>query len=195
MHRKFQHFALAAFAAVFVMGLFASIADAGETRLPARTQKVKEGDWIFYNENGDYIKETATGVENGDDDYIVHYTRETYAPDGKVTAREEVARFLSNEKEDHAEILKAKGLKYQKRRTKIDGKNVEILAVMYPADGPSSVPYEMWYSDDIGITGMVAMVLKLPSEEEEDKVEDEKTIETLGFGDAKAQFNFKRYVK
>lgn len=195
MHRKFQHFALVAFAAAFFMGLFAAVADAGEARLPLRTQKIKEGDWIFYEENGDYVKETATGIEKGDDDYIVHYTRETFSPDGKVTDREEVARFLSGEREDHAEILKGKGIKYQRRRTKIEGKNVEVLAVIYPAGDESSIPYEMWYSDGIGITGIVAMVLKLPSEEEEDKIVDEKAIETLGFGDAKTPFNFKKYVR
>lgn len=173
--------------------LIAGEAFAGEARggagIPPRTPKIKKGDWVLYREEGGFRKETATNSEKTDDDFIVYYSIEEFDEKGKLKQEmDEVARFQSDEAKENADfIASVKGAKIERRKVKIDGKNVDVV-VYIVADPEDNSKTEYWYSDDFTIDGKVAMLVILTEDE------TYRAFETVGFGDAKARFNIKKYL-
>lgn len=171
---------------ILVAGLACADADAGEARgtVPLRADKVREGDWILYRMNGELVKETAIKVERFEDEVLVNYVIEKYAENGAPASREEVSHFLSLERENAAELARNRKAKRERKRVKIDGKNVDVIVVAFAEE----VPYEMWYSDAISVTGLVAMVTRVRGEE------PFWSIQPLAFGGAGAAPNIKRHL-
>ena len=189
MIRTFRLAAAFIFAVALVAG-FAVRADAGEIRspVPLRISKVKVGDWVVYKDDDGFTKETATDTEEVEGDYIVHYTMETFDANGKPLKTDEVARFRTGELSEYAELVKARA-KVDRKRMKIDGKNVMI----YIANMPEEPPYEMWFSDDFGITGSAGMRYELATGDE-GAIEEYFPIEVVAFGSGKDKFDIRRYV-
>lgn len=189
--------ALVAVAALSVV-MAASALEAGEARragIPPRIQKVKEGDWILYRNLGEndvveYNRETATSIEKVENDLIVNYTMQEFDANGKAKGKpQEVSRFLSDEQNENAEFLKdvLKNAKAQKRKVKIEGRDLEVVVFVVQEDEHMTIEY--WYSDDIGIDGKVAMVVLMPDEQH-----SERPFEAVGFGNAKTKFDIKKYL-
>lgn len=189
---------VAVVAAALCVGLAADVTNAGEARragIPPRVQKVKEGDWILYRNLGEndvveYNKETATGIDKVENDLIVNYTMQEFDANGKPKGKpQEVVRFVSDEQKENEEFLKdtLKNAKAQKRKVKIDGRDVDVTVFVVQEDEHMTIEY--WYSDDIGIDGKVAMVVLMPDEEH-----SEKPFEAVGFGNAKTKFDIRKYV-
>lgn len=174
------------FAFVACLASVAFDAAAGEARgaMPLRADKVREGDWILYRMNGELVKETAMTIERFEDDVLINYSIEKFAPDGAPSSREEVSHFLSIEKQNSDDLAQDRKVKRDRRRVKIDGKNVNVLVATFTDE----VPYEMWYSDDISVTGLVAMVTRVRGEE------PFWSIQPLAFGAAGSNPNIKRYL-
>lgn len=174
------------------LGAFAAAAAAGESRgagVPPRLQKVKEGDWILYrDDDGALSKETATKVEEVENEYIVYYTIEEFDPAGKAKDEpQEVARFLSDETRENAEFLASmKGGKAERRTLTIEGKKVPIVAYITKDEDGHVV--EHWYSDAISIDGRVGMKVIL------DEQHDYSPIETVAFGAAKTKPDLRKYL-
>ena len=189
--------ALVAVAALSVV-MAASALEAGEARragIPPRIQKVKEGDWILYRNLGEndvveYNRETATSIEKVENDLIVNYTMQEFDANGKAKGKpQEVSRFLSDEQNENAEFLKdvLKNAKAQKRKVKIEGRDLEVVVFVVQEDEHMTIEY--WYSDDIGVDGKVAMVVLMPDEQH-----SERPFEAVGFGNAKTKFDIKKYL-
>lgn len=187
MIRTFRVVAAFVFAAVLVSCL---AAEAGEVRspVPLRISKVKVGDWVLYKDDDGFIKETATDTEEIEGDYIIHYTMETFDANGKLKNKDEVARFRSGELSEYAELVKSRA-KVNRKRVKIDNKNV----IVYIASIPEEPPYEMWYSDDFGITGSAGMRYELATGDE-GAMEEYFPIQVIAFGGEKDKFDIRRYV-
>jgi hypothetical protein len=190
MSRTFRLAAAFAVAAVFAAGV-ASLAEAGQVRspVPLRIGKVQVGDWVLYRDDNGFVKETATETEEVEGDYIIHYTMETFDANGRSLKKEEVARFRTGELGEYAELVRSRA-KVDRERMTIAGKQVMI----YKATIPEDPPYEMWYSDDFGITGNAGMKYTLPTGEE-GEMEDYFPIEVVAFGGERDRVDVRRYVK
>lgn len=176
------------------LGALGEAVMAGESRgaaVPPRLQKVKQGDWILYrDDDGEFSLETATKIEEVENEYMVYYTIAEFDAAGKPKEEpQEVARFLSDEKKENAEFLKSmKGGKAERRTAVIDGKKVPIIAFISKEEDDGHV-IEYWYSDAISIDGRVGMKVVL------DEQHDYMPQETVAFGDAKTKPNVKKYLK
>lgn len=183
---------------IVVCGLFA-VADAafaGQQRaqspIPGRVTKVKEGDWILIRTGDSLLKETATKIsdirpevkqgEEGwfDPIYMVEYTIEKL--DGEtgqpIDKPMNVVRALEHETEENAEMLRSMKGKPQRRKIKIDGKNVDVVVIAQEEDG--GVLVENLFSDQIGIDGRVGVIVRMP-----DGKETYTALETVAFGNGR----------
>ncbi len=178
-------------ALVFTAALVAGFAEAGQMRspVPLRISKVKVGDWVVYKDENNFTKETATDTEEIENDYIIHYTLETFDLNGRPVKKDEVARFRTGELAEYAELVKSRA-KVGRKNVTIDGKKVMV----YVAAIPEEPPYEMWYSDDFGITGAAGMRYELPTGEE-GEMEEYFPIEVVAFGEEKDRFDIRKYVR
>ncbi len=176
---------------VFTAALFAGAAEAGQVRspVPLRISKVKVGDWVVYKDDSGFSKETATETEEVENDYIIHYTLETFDPNGRPLKKDEVARFRTGELAEYAELVKSRA-KVGRRNVTIDGKQVMV----YVATIPEDPPYEMWFSDDFGITGAAGMRYELPTGEE-GEMEEYFPLEVVAFGGERDRFDIRKYVR
>jgi hypothetical protein len=190
MSRMFRIAAALVFAAAFVVGV-ADRAEAGQVRspVPLRIGKVKVGDWALYKDDNGFIKETATELEEVEGDFIVHYTMETFDANGRLQQTDEVARFRTGELSEYAELVKSRA-KVNRRPIRIAGREVMI----YIASMPEEPPYEMWYSDDFGITGAAGMRYTLPTGTG-GEMEDYFPIEVMDFGGQRDRFDIRRSVR
>ncbi len=191
MHRVLRLAFACVFAGAFVFAGVSSFAEAGQVRspVPLRIGKVQVGDWVLYRDDNGFTKETATELEEVEGDYIVHYTMETFDANARPLQKDEVARFRTGELADYAELVKARA-KVTRDRMNIGGKEVMIYKALMPEDPP----YEMWYSDDIGITGSAGMRYTLPTGDE-GEMEDYFPIEVVAFGGARDRVDVRRYIK
>lgn len=167
----------------------AAVAQAGQPRssaIPSRVKKAEKGDWVLVRYEDRMMLETVTGSEEVEDDYMIHYTMQDYALNGQPQEPQNVVRLLSDETAEYAELLSSPGAKAERKRARVDNKNVNVMAVTVMEEGAA---IEYWYSDDIGIDGKVAMIVKIP------EMDAYKAMEVIGFGDAKSPFNIRKYVK
>ena len=185
----------------FVMALClaaaAGSAAAGEARnpIPPRVPKIEKGDWSLLKDDDGFTRETVTDIEKTEGDVIVHYTMEKFDLKGKQTEKpQEVARFLSDEAAENNDFMKTmKVTKAERRRAKIDGKNVNVVVLIIKdttSGAEDGTTLEYWFSDEISVDGKVAMIVPATSEENQDY----KVYEVVGFGDAKTKFNLKKYL-
>lgn len=174
------------FALVAMLFCLAPAAHAGQTRIPSRVKKAAKGDWVLVKFEDRMMLETVTDTEEVEDDYMVHYTMQNISLDGKAEEPQKVVRLLSDETAEHEELLGTSGAKVDRKRAKIDGKNVAVITVLAPEEDAT---IEHWFSDDVGIDGKVAMIVKIP------EMDAYKAMEVIGFGDAKSPFNLRKYVK
>ena len=150
---------------------------------------MKVGDWVLFRDDSGFTKETATDLEEVEGDYIVHYIMETFDLNGRLQNKEEVARFRTGELAEYAEIVRARA-KVDRRTMNIAGQDVMV----YIASMPEDPPYEMWYSDDIGITGNAGMKYTLPTGSN-GEMEDYYPIEVMAFGTERDKLDIRRYVR
>lgn len=191
MNRTMYRFAaVLVFAAVCAAGSGVR-AEAGQMRspVPLRISKVKVGDWVVYRDDNGFTKETATETEEIENDFIIHYTLETFDLNGRAQKKDDVARFRTGELAEYAELVKARA-KVGRRNVTIDGKNVTVYVALMPEDPP----YEMWFSDDFGITGAAGMRYELPTGEE-GEMEEYFPLEVVAFGGEKDKFDIRRYIR
>lgn len=173
--------------AVTALCLSAGAALAGQPRGAniSRVSKAEEGDWIVYRQGDELIYEKVDGVEELEDDMMVTYTMQNFKLNGQGDKPTQVVRLLSDEKSEFAELLGTKGAKSERKRVKVDGKNVNVVIVSVPEDGGV---IETWITDEIGVDGRVAMVVKMKD------MDEYKPLETVGFGNAKSPFNIRKYI-
>ncbi len=67
-------------------------------------------------------------------------------------------------------------------------------ATIYKAEIPEDPPYEMWFSDDFGITGSAGMKYTLATGEE-GEMEDYFPIEVMAFGGEREKMDIRRSVR
>lgn len=184
-------------------------AQAGQVRgasspIPGRITKVKEGDWVLVRlgEN-ELIKETATKITDikgegkpGDESYfepvyMVEYTLEKF--DGATGSSNEapmnVVRALEHEIEENAEMVSSMSGKPQRRKVKIDGKNVNIVVIPQVEEG--GVTIENWFTDEFGIDGRAGMVIRMDGETKETFT----PMEVVAFGNARQPLTIQKYLK
>lgn len=163
----------------------------GGAGIPPRIKKIKKGDWVLYREDDGFRKETAADNEEIEKDFLIHYTIEEFDEKGKSKgAPQEVVRFETDEQTENAEFIQSvKGAKVERRKVKIDGKNVEVV-VYIVVDKEDNSTTEYWYSDDLSIDGKVAMIVTFPDNEQHKY----SAFEVVGFGDARAKFDIKKYL-
>ncbi len=196
---------LALIPALFVALLAGIAADAaaGQPRaaqqspIPGRLLKVREGDWALVRTGEGLVKETVTGIEETKADpendiepyYMVMYRLEKFdAATGKPLEKPmDVARALEHEQEENLEALKGMVGRPERRRAKIDDKNVNVVVIKKREEGGFTI--EEWYSDEIGIDGRVAMVVT------GEDVEPYSALEIVAFGNAKTPLNINKYLQ
>lgn len=194
-------------AALAVCAVFAAPAHAGQrvaaSPIPGRVTKVREGDWVLVRLGDELIKETAVAVTDmkaegkpGDEDYfepifMVEYTLEKF--DGEtgqlIEQPMDVVRALEHEIEENAELLRSMSGKPQRRKVKIDGKNVNIVVIPQMEDEGMLV--ENWFTDEFGIDGKAGMVVRLGGDTKETHV----PMEVVAFGNARQPLAIKKYLK
>lgn len=180
----------ALFALVALFCLAAAGVHAGQARnaIPSRVKKAEKGDWVLVKFEDRLMLETITNTEElEEDDLMVTYTMQDISFEGKAEKPQNVVRLLSDETMENMELQSSPGAKVDKKRGRVDGKNLNIVAVTVPEEGDTIIEY--WYSDDVGVDGKVAMIVKIP------EMDAYKAMEVIGFGDAKSPFNMKKYIK
>lgn len=169
--------------------------------IPGRVTKVKEGDWVLIRTGDELIKETAVKITDmksdarpGDEAYfdpifMVEYKMERFngatgQPNG---APMEVVRALEHEIEENAEFARSIQGKVQRRKVKIDGKNVNVVVIPQAEDG--GILVEHWFTDEFGIDGKAGMVVKMPENE------TYTPMEVVAFGNARQALAIQKYLK
>lgn len=176
---------------------------AASSPIPGRVTKVKEGDWVLVRLGDDLVKETATKITDikpegkpGDESYfepvfMVEYTLEKF--DGATGQPNEspmnVVRALEHEIEENAEIVQSMSGKPQRRKVKIDGKNVNIVVI--PQVESDGVMVENWFTDEFGIDGKAGMVIRTTGETKETF----SPMEVVAFGNARQPLAIQKYLK
>lgn len=180
----------ALFALVALFCLVAGGVHAGQARnaIPSRVKKAEKGDWVLIKFEDRLMLETITDVEElEEDDLMVTYTMQDISFEGKAEKAQNVVRLFSDETMENVELQSSPGAKVDKKRGRVDGKNLNIIAVTVPEEGDAVIEY--WFSDDVGVDGKVAMIVRVP------EMDAYKAMEVIGFGDAKTPFNLKKYLK
>ncbi len=169
--------------------LIAAGVQAGQPRnvVPSRVKKAEVGDWVLIRFEDRMTLETITGAEEVEDDFMVHYTMQDIAFDGTAQPAKNVVRLLSDETAENMELQTSPGAKVDRKRGRVDGKNLNIVAILVPEEGDTTIEY--WLSDEVGVDGKVAMIVKVPD------MEAYKAMEVIGFGDAKSPFNIQKYIR
>lgn len=169
--------------------LLAAGVQAGQPRnaIPSRVKKAEAGDWVLIRFEDRMTLETITSTEEVEDDFLVHYTMQDIAFDGTAQPAKNVVRLLSDETAENMELQASPGAKVDRKRGRVDGKNLNIVAVIVPEEGDTTIEY--WLSDDVGVDGKVAMIVKVPD------MEAYKAMEVIGFGDAKSPFNIQKFIR
>lgn len=200
--QKTRFAALLIFAVALILGVAADAALAGQPRapqspIPGRLLKVREGDWVLVRTGEGLVKETATGIEKIEADlenkiepyYMITYRMEKFdAETGKPIEKPlDVVRALEHEQEENLEAIKGMVGKPERKRVKIDGKNVNVVVIKKKEEG--DIVVEEWYSDEVGIDGRVAMVISGPD------MEPYGALETVAFGNAKTPVNINKYLQ
>lgn len=180
---RIAYLGIALFMCAYALGNVSSVA-AGEMAIPMRTPKIQKGDWFLFRLNGELIKETAVEIEKTDDDLMVKYTIEKFDDNGTSQSTTEAAQFLSYEQEGVKETIGNQRVKRERKRVTVDGKAVDVVVVTFSGE----VPYSLWYSDAISITGRVAMVSEYPGSD------TYWSIKPLAFGGAGSPFDIKKYL-
>lgn len=190
------------FVAVLVLGVVADAAMAGQPRapqspIPGRLLKVKQGDWVLVRTSEGLVKETVTGIEETEADpeneieayYMVEYRLEKFdeATGKPLDKPMDVVRALEHEQEENLEAVKGMVAKPERRRAKIDGKNVNVVVIKKKEE--NGIFIEEWYSDEVGIDGRVAMVVS------GEDMEPYSALEVVAFGNAKTQLNINKYLQ
>ncbi|MCD8350123.1 MAG: hypothetical protein LUC93_05870 [Planctomycetaceae bacterium] len=176
------------FVALFAAALCLQAAEAGQPRnpVPSRVKKAEKGDWVLIKYEDRMVLETVTDMEEVEDDLMLHYTMQDIALDGKADAPKNVVRLQSDETMENMELVTSPGAKVDKKRGRVEGKNVNVVSITVPEEGGT---IEYWLSDDVGVDGKVAMIVKFP------EMEAYKAMEVIGFGDAKTPFQLNKYIR
>lgn len=174
--------------ALFAAAVCLQAVQAGQPRnpVPSRVKNAAKGDWVLIKYEDRMVLETVTDVEEVEDDLMVHYTMQDIALNGKAEEAKNVVRLQSDETAEVMELVTSRGAKVEKKRGRVEGKNLNIVAITTIEEGDVTIEY--WFSDDVGVDGKVAMIVKAP------EMEAYKAMEVIGFGDAKTQFNLARYL-
>lgn len=192
---------LSIIAAFFLVAL-ADTAMAGQQRapqspIPGRLLKVREGDWSLVLTGEGLVKETVTKIEETEADpeneiepyYMVEYQLEKFdAATGKPLEKPmNVARALEHEQEENLEAVQGILGKPERRKTKIDGKTVNVVVIKKKEEGDFVI--EEWYTDEAGIDGRVAIVIS------GEGVDPYTALQMMAFGNAKTPLNLAKYLQ
>lgn len=189
--------ALALFLAAAADSAMAGQPRAPQSPIPGRLQKVREGDWVLVMTGEGLIKETATAIHETEADpendieyyYMIDYQLEKFdASTGKPLDKPmTVARALEHEQEDHAEIVKNMAGKADRKKTKIDGKTVNVVTVR--SKDENGFIMEEWFTDELGIDGRVAIVVS------GEDIEPYTALQVVAFGNAKTPLAINKYLQ
>jgi hypothetical protein len=129
-----RHLAKRAVALFALFSVIAAGVQAGQPRnvVPSRVKKAEAGDWVLIRFEDRMTLETITSTEEVEDDFLVHYTMQDIAFDGTAQPARNVVRLLSDETAENLELQASPGAKVDKKRGRVDGKNLNIVAVIVP---------------------------------------------------------------